>query len=601
MIQTIHTLRTILATALIAAVAFGATAFSFGSMPAMIAYATPNTVTNTDTSDTFTGSSAIQDAIDDENTLDGHTLEIGDGVYAENVNITKELTVQSENGNMSTTIEGSVNIMASNTTLDGFTITQGSPGDFTVGVTVNDGPYTNVTIQNNHITGIDNPSTNSTGVWVTAGSNISILNNEIDNISADDATAQGILIGGTSEPDTTSNVTVEENMIHDITGDPGAFGIMVNESSSDLIVRDNIFRAIHGEDWMAGTGLDNPTENALIEGNNFSDLTTGGTPVAVSVNESEGNTEADSITVRQNNFFFSSSTEAYGVFYTPSPEASPNVTVNAEENYWNTPEGPGGPEGESGSNGALVGPDVDYIPWLCEPARSNNFTATGDCDPDETTAGTNNGTTTVVNNNDGMIDNSTSAGAHTGGNIAGGSTGGDGARGGNVSNNGGDDANRNMTGRGGNGGNGGNGGTIRTGNAQATSLTSNLLNSNIIRINRCDNCGNGDGDGNDVTVRNNNTGSTTNMTGSRAGTGLNWALGSLGGNGGHGGDVGNSGGGQGNEGEGEESGDDANGNETGNGGRGGDGSRGGLVNTGHADAWSETMNDLNRTDTRIVR
>jgi len=49
-----------------------------------------NQIHNVNTDEDF---SLIQDAIDDPATLDRHVIEVGDGVYHENVNVTKSLTV----------------------------------------------------------------------------------------------------------------------------------------------------------------------------------------------------------------------------------------------------------------------------------------------------------------------------------------------------------------------------------------------------------------------------------------------------------------------------------------------------------------------------
>ena len=56
---------------------------------------TPGKVHNLNTSENF---SSIQAAIDDPDTKEGDVIEVGDGVYYENVDVTKSLTISSRNG-----------------------------------------------------------------------------------------------------------------------------------------------------------------------------------------------------------------------------------------------------------------------------------------------------------------------------------------------------------------------------------------------------------------------------------------------------------------------------------------------------------------------
>jgi parallel beta-helix repeat protein len=84
-----------------------------------------NQVRNVYTGEIF---SFIQAAIDDPDTLDGHTIEVGDGVCLENVQVTKSLTIQSLNGPANCVIraahpDGDVfNILSNNVCISGFTV-----------------------------------------------------------------------------------------------------------------------------------------------------------------------------------------------------------------------------------------------------------------------------------------------------------------------------------------------------------------------------------------------------------------------------------------------------------------------------------------------
>ncbi|MCD4730922.1 MAG: hypothetical protein K8R74_10000, partial [Bacteroidales bacterium] len=104
-------------------------------------------VKNIDTGETFC---TIQSAIDDSDTLNGHTIEVDDGTYYEHVIIDKEITLDRASkpiidGGGSGTV---VTIKASNVVINGFDITNGDYGVKTYG-----GPsaYANVIIKNSEI------------------------------------------------------------------------------------------------------------------------------------------------------------------------------------------------------------------------------------------------------------------------------------------------------------------------------------------------------------------------------------------------------------------------------------------------------------------
>ncbi len=76
----------------------------------------------------------IQDAIDDEETVDGHTVWVCPGEYHENVVVSKSLTIRSMRGRDMTTIRAIndnspvIAIKKNSTTISGFTITNGNYG-----------------------------------------------------------------------------------------------------------------------------------------------------------------------------------------------------------------------------------------------------------------------------------------------------------------------------------------------------------------------------------------------------------------------------------------------------------------------------------------
>ena len=250
----------------------------------------------------------IQGAIDAENTTDGHIIKVGDGVYLENVDVTKRLTIYSEHGSSLTTVQASnqedhvFEVTVDYVDISGFTITNAIDLQ-TAGIYLGDNvDHCNISdnnVSNNRYGIYLSSSDNNTLSDNTANSNIrngicldhSGNNNLTGNVASGNSMS-GIHLGESSNNTVTGN-TANENawsgffllggssntLLNNTANSNGDYGIHV-ESASDNLIYNNYFNNTNNA-YDDGTNTWNTTNTTgqniiggpFIGGNYWSDYT----------------------------------------------------------------------------------------------------------------------------------------------------------------------------------------------------------------------------------------------------------------------------------------------------------------------------------------
>ena len=219
-------------------------------------------------------SADIQDGIDVA--AGGGTVTVGDGTYIENLTITKNLTLVSENGRASTTIQGTQTGSAYGAVYVGGTTTGVTIGGTDTGFTIQgfeeiavgqeagaiyiQGSHSNVTIRGNEIVAAGDAGLLST--FNTTLSNAVIDDNIFsgktfvganpaagNQFTVPNVARQLVVIGGGSGGGNTSNVTFTKNQI---TGTAGGYGTNGAELGNTLVTIDSNGATITGNTF-AGT------------------------------------------------------------------------------------------------------------------------------------------------------------------------------------------------------------------------------------------------------------------------------------------------------------------------------------------------------------
>ncbi len=209
----------------------------------------------------------IQDTID--NTNAGSTIVVHDGTYTESVNVSKQLTIQSESDSASTIVNASVsttnvfNVTADYVNISGFTV-QNATALGMIGIHLNNAEHCNISgnIVTNNFFGIFlNSSSNNTLTSNTADSNsdsgiflLNSSNNTLTSNTADSNTNLGIFLNSSSNNALTSNTANSNSNI----------GIFLNSSSNNNTLTSNTASSNTNFDFYSDENSHNNTVEDLM-------------------------------------------------------------------------------------------------------------------------------------------------------------------------------------------------------------------------------------------------------------------------------------------------------------------------------------------------
>jgi len=313
----------------------------------------------------------VQAALD--NATDGDRIELEPGSYEENISIsTANLTITSTDGPDSTIIDapdGSTNVIhitpsANNVTVEGLTITDGERRGIFVGTFSKSAD--GAVIQNNKI--IDNGKSSAEaethGILLEGGNNSVVRNNLIANISTgSDDSAAGVSIVEQDSSKNSSNVTVVDNTIRNVTSQDESVGrvdaVQLSQYVESAVIRSNTIEDLTankatGVRLLEADGSNGP-KNFTVVGNQISAITADTDENAIAVGGYTG-LGADHW-IGRNDFY-----DGIVAYYLGSGD-----TLNATLNWWDSPNGPDAGSANTfntNNQGGSVDDNVAFTPWL---------------------------------------------------------------------------------------------------------------------------------------------------------------------------------------------------------------------------------------------
>ena len=335
----------------------------------------------------------IQSAVDDPACS---TINVAPGLYAENVNITRSLTLNGaqagqplatrlSGGPGESTIAGAdpagsvpvITINAPSVTVDGFTIRNSVTANAAIGIDIK-GISNDALIRYNIFDGINTleagPAGIAQAIFLESGPlKVEIAHNQIQNVSGAQA-ARAIFIGDGAAANPTDIVYIHDNMITGITSTiGGAYGLLVATTAevSAIHFAFNDLSNIEGGALVHGVGLESDTPGALVHNNNFTNLIGPATDNVAVWFANNPSTFGPSVAVQNNNFNLTVMSYGIGIQADLTPTGEP---LDGRCNWWGSPNGPG-PVGPG--SGARVSPNVAYSPWAIAPGVGTAFICAG--------------------------------------------------------------------------------------------------------------------------------------------------------------------------------------------------------------------------------
>lgn len=188
----------------------------------------------------------IQSAIDDNQTIDGDTITIDPGTFNENVNVDKQLTIESTSGNPSDTIVRSnntnspvFNITADWVNVSGITIRDAYGTSSNVqGLWINDADcchISNVIIVNITTTYYPFLDINASGIWIKDADNSTVEYVQILDIIGNDFDSYGVQVGVDAH-----NNSLTDMEIWNIKANRTAYGIYFVNADNNIIINSKL-------------------------------------------------------------------------------------------------------------------------------------------------------------------------------------------------------------------------------------------------------------------------------------------------------------------------------------------------------------------------